>query len=95
MGGSLTGASMNPARSVGPALAEGVVEGQWLYLVVPVLGALLGAFAYRAVACGSIGLGRRTAWPENALLTASASLGSRGRSRDRGRPIDNEARGCC
>ena len=54
MGGPLTGASMNPARSLGPALVAGVARGQWLYLVAPVLGALLGAFAYRAVACGPL-----------------------------------------
>ncbi|MEO0605853.1 MAG: aquaporin, partial [Myxococcota bacterium] len=50
MGGPLTGASMNPARSLGPALVSGVSESQWLYVVAPIAGALLGAFAYRAVA---------------------------------------------
>ncbi len=50
MGGPLTGASMNPARSLGPALVAGVVESQWLYLVAPTLGAVLGALAYRFVA---------------------------------------------
>lgn len=52
MGGPLTGASMNPARSLGPALVAGVAQGQWLYLVAPVIGAALGAFTYQAVACG-------------------------------------------
>ncbi|MDX1565001.1 MAG: MIP family channel protein [Phycisphaeraceae bacterium] len=50
--GPLTGASMNPARSLGPALVAGVLDHQWLYLVAPVVGAVLGAFAYRFVACG-------------------------------------------
>lgn len=50
MGGPLTGASMNPARSLGPALVAGVAEGQWLYVVAPVIGAALGALAYRFVA---------------------------------------------
>lgn len=50
VGGPLTGASMNPARSLGPALVAGVGESQWLYLVAPVLGAVLGAASYRFVA---------------------------------------------
>jgi len=52
MGGPLTGASMNPARSFGPALVAGVFEHQWIYVVAPLLGALLGACTYRVVACG-------------------------------------------
>jgi len=48
-GGPLTGASMNPARSLGPALVSGTFEGLWIYLVAPLLGAALGAFAYRFV----------------------------------------------
>jgi aquaporin NIP len=48
-GGPVTGASMNPARSLGPALAAGEWEEFWLYIVGPVLGAALGAFAYQAV----------------------------------------------
>ena len=44
MGGPLTGASMNPARSLGPALVAGVLHGQWIYVLAPVVGALLGAF---------------------------------------------------
>ena len=53
MGGPLTGASMNPARSLGPALVAGVLTHQWLYLVAPVVGALLGAATYRIVAAPS------------------------------------------
>jgi aquaporin NIP len=49
MGGPLTGASMNPARSLGPALVAGVSTGQWLYVVGPVLGAALGAGAYQLI----------------------------------------------
>ena len=49
MGGPLTGASMNPARSLGPALISGTLEGQWLYVVAPLVGALLGAFSYQAI----------------------------------------------
>lgn len=46
MGGPLTGASMNPARSLGPALVGGQLDGLWLYLVAPVIGAVLGAVLY-------------------------------------------------
>lgn len=48
-GGPVTGASMNPARSFGPALAAGEWTDFWIYVVGPVLGAMLGAFAYQAV----------------------------------------------
>lgn len=44
--GSRTGASMNPARSFGPAVASGVFEAQFLYWTAPVVGALLAAFLY-------------------------------------------------
>jgi aquaporin NIP len=49
VGGPVTGASMNPARSFGPALAAGEWTDFWIYVVGPVLGAMLGAFAYQAV----------------------------------------------
>lgn len=51
MGGPLSGASMNPARSLGPALAAGMLAPLWLYVVAPVAGALLGTFVYRLVRC--------------------------------------------
>ena len=51
--GPLTGASMNPARSLGPALAGGAVADLWIYLVVPVAGALAGALLYEAVRRGT------------------------------------------
>jgi MIP family channel proteins len=48
-GGAVTGASMNPARSFGPALATGEWKDFWLYVVGPVAGAALGALAYQLV----------------------------------------------
>jgi aquaporin NIP len=48
-GGPVTGASMNPARSLAPALVSGTWTDFWIYLVGPVAGAALGAFAYQLV----------------------------------------------
>jgi MIP family channel proteins len=46
-GGPITGASMNPARSFGPALVAGEWHDFWLYVIGPGLGAIIGAFAYQ------------------------------------------------
>ena len=48
-GGPISGASMNPARSIGPALASGDLHALWLYIVAPVVGASIGALAYQFV----------------------------------------------
>lgn len=48
-GGPISGASMNPARSFGPALASATWAHLWIYFVGPILGALLAAFAYEVV----------------------------------------------
>jgi glycerol uptake facilitator-like aquaporin len=45
--GPISGASMNPARSLAPALISGTWTDQWVYLLAPFLGALLGALVYR------------------------------------------------
>lgn len=47
VGGSVSGASMNPARSIGPALVSGSVGSLWIYLVAPILGSTAAAVAYR------------------------------------------------
>jgi aquaporin NIP len=52
-GGPVTGASMNPARSFGPALAAGEWQDFWLYVTGPVAGAALGAFAYQLIRGGT------------------------------------------
>jgi len=46
--GYLTGASMNPARSLGPAIFSGNMGTWWIYVVGPLLGALVAALIFRA-----------------------------------------------
>jgi MIP family channel proteins len=46
-GGPVTGASMNPARSLGPAIAAADLSSVWVYLTAPFLGAVAAAAAYR------------------------------------------------
>ena len=49
VGGPVTGASMNPARSLGPALAAWEWRDFWIYLVGPISGTALGGLAYQLV----------------------------------------------
>jgi aquaporin Z len=45
--GPITGASMNPARSIAPAIVSGNTAHLWLYIVAPIIGAILAAFTWK------------------------------------------------
>ncbi len=47
--GPISGASMNPARSLAPAFASWTWDAQWLYVAGPMVGAVVGVLAYRYV----------------------------------------------
>ena len=49
VGGPISGASLNPARSFGPALAAGEWSDFWIYVVGPIAGGALGAGAYEVI----------------------------------------------
>ena len=63
--GPITGASMNPARSLGPALISGHLEYIWIYLTAPVLGTLSACPFCRIIqgkeCCPTI---EKKAWPQ-------------------------------
>lgn len=65
--GPIAGASMNPARSFGPALLSGAWNSHWVYWFGPLLGAALGALLYRYVCAANPpkppGVGERKATP--------------------------------
>lgn len=49
VGGPVTGASMNPARSFGPAIFEKKLDVFWIYVIGPMTGAILAAFIYEFI----------------------------------------------
>ena len=53
VGGPLTGASMNPARSIGPAIVSMEFGSLWIYLTTPIVGTILGAKVYEWIRCES------------------------------------------
>ena len=48
-GGPISGASMNPARSLGPAIVSGDLHALWLYILAPIIGAALAALTYQLI----------------------------------------------
>jgi MIP family channel proteins len=53
--GLISGASMNPVRSLAPALVSWTWNGQWLYVVGPMFGAVAGAFMYMLIRGQKVG----------------------------------------
>lgn len=47
--GPITNASMNPARSLAPNVVSGNIQGLWLYMIAPILGALLAVMSCKLV----------------------------------------------
>jgi len=72
--GPISGASMNPARSLGPAVVSGHFQYLWIYLLAPVIGACIGVLGCRCAresgCCSSRG-SRRT---EDACASATSTF---------------------
>jgi MIP family channel proteins len=51
LGGPISGASMNPARSFGPALITGIFRHHWIYWIAPLAGSMAGARLYLLTRC--------------------------------------------
>ncbi|GFQ04058.1 aquaporin nip2-1 [Phtheirospermum japonicum] len=49
LAGPISGGSMNPARTIGPAIASNYYKGVWVYVVGPICGTLLGAWSYNII----------------------------------------------
>ena len=47
--GPITNASMNPARSIAPAIVSGNLKHLWMYIIAPILGALLAVISCKLV----------------------------------------------
>ena len=54
VGGPVTGASMNPARSLAPALFEGQMASLWIYFSGPGIGAVAAVLVYNRIRCEKI-----------------------------------------
>jgi len=48
-GGPISGASMNPARSIAPAIISGTLDHLWIYIVATILGAIIASLLYKFI----------------------------------------------
>ncbi len=46
-GGPISGASMNPARSIAPAIVSGHLESLWVYISAPILGTVIAVVGWK------------------------------------------------
>jgi aquaporin Z len=75
-GGRITGAAMNPARALGPAIVQQDFTNWWIYWVGPIIGGLIAAYAYKAILLGGGRVGMpaiRRGTPSVARRTAPAA----------------------
>jgi aquaporin Z len=74
LGIPLTGTSVNPARSLGPAIVVGhdALSQLWLFIVAPLVGAAIAAFVYRYLFAES---GTVAAATESAAVAADRDVG--------------------
>ena len=47
--GPITNASMNPARSIAPAIVSGKMQHLWMYILAPIIGAILAVISCKLV----------------------------------------------
>jgi len=73
MGGGISGAAMNPARWFGPALLQGEWTAAWVYIVGPILGAVLAALLYTFVMLDDTEESKAVALPQTADVPARSS----------------------
>lgn len=73
MGGNITGAAMNPARWFGPALVQGEWTAAWVYIVGPILGAVVAALLYTFVMLDDTPDNEPVALPQTADVPAPAT----------------------